>query len=824
MASVSGDAVIIKSITQWYKHRIGRSLLSTSLFSLGICCLIGVALILVVTFYTAKNIANERTSVQLNELIESMQAMAGIACFTDDQTLATETATAFIQNSIINQIQIYHDNHHLADVARKGFNAIAEKNEQIRRPVYSPFDKEDIVGEIIVTPNQQEIQKQVDTSVHSAILITFILVIVIFSMLTIALMVFVINPVRLISNKLHVMDAVSGELVELPHTRFHQHNELGQLVDDINELITRLLNALKFQHEQHLEQVVAEKTRLSSEVFENTQEAILITDAENKILTVNPAFTRITGYSESDVLGQDPRILSSQHHDKAFFEQMWRELKEIGFWRGELWNRCKDGSIKPKWISITTIKDADGHIINHIGLFSDITERKMAEERIDFLAHHDALTSLPNRILIRDRFVMAQAQAKRNGFSIAVLFIDLDNFKSVNDTFGHQVGDRLLLQAVQRLRDIIRESDSLSRQGGDEFLIILPTITEESDVSRVAQSIIHALSTPFEIDEHALSVSASIGIAIYPKDGHDFDALLKNSDMAMYEAKSLGKNSYRFFTEELNIDVQRKVKIKACLRTALENNEFKLYYQPQINLKTGELMGVESLIRWFSPDLGFVPPDHFIPLAEESGLINAIGEWVIDEACRVGRAWLDRGNKPMIFAVNVAAQQFNRSNLYDTVRHVLEKSAYPAELLELEFTESGLLNEIANSVSTIEELKSLGIKTAIDDFGTGYSSLSYLKQFKVGKLKIDRSFICDLKRGSEDLEIVRAIIQLGKTLDLCVIAEGVETKEHALLLSELNCDEIQGYLIAKPMTEADLLLWFNNWQEECSYSSLFSLS
>nr|WP_263772170.1 EAL domain-containing protein [Propionivibrio soli] len=488
---------------------------------------------------------------------------------------------------------------------------------------------------------------------------------------------------------------------------------------------------------------------------------------------------------------------------------MWESINTRGYWKGELWNRCKNGDVRPKSFSISVVRNDDGEIVNHLAIFSDITDRKLAEERIEFLSHHDALTRLPNRILTRDRFEQAVAKTQREQTGIGVLFVDLDNFKYVNDSFGHQAGNRLLVTSVGRLKQFIRETDTISRQGGDEFVIILPDIKESAAVERVASQILVNLAWPFEIEGYSIGISASVGISFYPAHGRDFDALLQNAEAAMYAAKAAGKNGYRVFSEEMNADALDKLKLKAMLRLAIDKREFYLVYQPQFDLSTQRLIGVEALIRWHHPEEGVIPPGRFIPVAEESGMIGEIGEWVINEACRQGREWFDAGIGPFVVAVNVSTQQFVNGAILRTVKRVLERTGFPPQFLELEFTESGLLSDIRNSLTTIEAVRALGVKTSIDDFGTGYSSLSYLQQFKVERLKIDQSFIRAIGANAEGMEIVRAIIQLGKTLRLSVIAEGVETELHLQTLKKLGCDEAQGYLFSRPLTVPDLMKFIN---------------
>lgn len=421
-----------------------------------------------------------------------------------------------------------------------------------------------------------------------------------------------------------------------------------------------------------------------------------------------------------------------------------------------------------------------------------------AELRLDYLAHHDVLTGLPNRILLRDRFELAVAKADRTNAGVAVMFLDLDNFKEVNDTLGHSLGDKLLVQVVHRLRAALRDSDTISRQGGDEFIILLPEVSDTAVMSNIAQHINDVFNEPFEVEEYSINTSVSLGISHYPRDDKDFDALMRNADTAMYQAKESGRNTYRFYSEKMNLDAQEQMFLHGGMRTALKDNEFILYYQPQIDLDGERTVGVEALLRWQHPEMGMIPPSRFIPLAERSGLIIPIGEWVLLEACKQGRVWHDQG-KDLMVAVNLSALQFKRGNLVETVSQVLQQTGFPAESLELELTESILLQDVDLAIKTLHALKELGVKLSIDDFGTGYSSLSYLKRLAVDKLKIDQSFVRDLNRSEDSEAIVRAIIQLGHALQLELIAEGVETAEQLAYLRAHGCDMVQGYYFSKPM-------------------------
>ncbi|HLP98950.1 MAG TPA: EAL domain-containing protein [Sideroxyarcus sp.] len=429
-------------------------------------------------------------------------------------------------------------------------------------------------------------------------------------------------------------------------------------------------------------------------------------------------------------------------------------------------------------------------------------EHAAAEKQLEFLAHHDTLTRLPNRLLLRDRFEQAVAQADREQSGVAVLFLDLDNFKQVNDTLGHNYGDKLLVALVDRLRGCLRDTDTISRQGGDEFIVLLPHLRDLGVIGGIAQHIVEAFAEPFEIETYSINTSFSIGVSIYPDDGREFDTLLKNADTALYQSKDSGRNTYRFFSEKMNLDAQEQLHLQGQLRNAVSNRELELHYQPQIDIQSGRIIGAEALVRWRHPELGMVPPGKFIPLAERSGLIIPIGEWVLNEACRQARRWQE-GGTPLAMAVNLSALQFRRGNLLETVKRALGNSGLPAALLELELTESILLQDVDVAIRLLHELREMGVKFSIDDFGTGYSSLSYLKRLAVNKLKVDQSFVRDLAEDADSAAIVKAIIQLGHTLQLTVIAEGVENDAQLAFLGNYGCDQAQGYFFSRPVPAAD---------------------
>ncbi|MDX1796382.1 MAG: EAL domain-containing protein [Hydrogenovibrio sp.] len=538
---------------------------------------------------------------------------------------------------------------------------------------------------------------------------------------------------------------------------------------------------------------------LASKVFEQSQEGIMITDPDQKVLMVNEAFTKISGYSSEEVLGKTPRILASGRHSKAFYEEIWQKINKEGHWQGEIWNRRKNGEIFPEWLSISCGHDEQGQVTEYIGIFNDISQVKESEEKIQHLAHYDPLTELANREMLMDRLNGAIHNAERSKASLALLFIDLDNFKNVNDTLGHQVGDQLLIEVGQRVKSVLRAEDTLARQGGDEFIAVLPD-TGETGAAHVAEKVIQTISAELDLEPYSLFITPSIGIAIYPQDGLDADALLRNADTAMYQAKEDGRNAYRFFTPEMQAHSARMMRLESALRIALVNNQLSLHYQPQICAQTGEIVGMEALIRWYHPEMGQISPEEFIPVAEQSGQILTIGSWVLRTAVRQIKSWQEQGKPCYRVAVNLSAVQFRYEELPNQVMAILTEEDVSPALLELELTESVAMANPDAAVEMMDKLAKQGIQLSIDDFGTGYSSLSYLKRFKVGKLKIDQSFVRDLTEDPDDQSIIIGIISLAKSLGLNTIAEGVETKAQLDFLKRQGCDEIQGFYYSKPLT------------------------
>ena len=557
--------------------------------------------------------------------------------------------------------------------------------------------------------------------------------------------------------------------------------------------------------ERHLAE---EKLRLSAMAVANTRDGVVITDLRPRILTVNPAYSEITGYSEAEVVGQNPRLLQSGRHDRAFYQTMWTSLLQVGHWRGELWNRRKNGELYPQWLTISIVRNDRGEATHYVGVLTDISQIKQAEEQVERLAHYDSLTGLPNRLLAQSRLAHALEQAQRHDYRVGVLFIDLDRFKTINDSLGHPVGDELLRAITQRLRQRLRQEDTLARLGGDEFLIVLEYLQRPEEAASVAQTVISLLEQPFTVASgQDLYLGASIGISLYPNDGHSAADLMQHADTAVYQAKAQGRNTYRFYTEALTRTAHERLDLEGRLRRALERNEFLLHYQPLMSVGEERIVGVEALVRWQPPGEALIPPMRFIPLAEETGLIIPLGEWVLRTACAQAKVWLDAGFPPLLLAVNLSARQFQHPELIDRIRAVLTETGWPVACLELEITESTLMEQGQQAVTTLMAFKALGVRLAIDDFGTGYSSLAYLKRFPIDKLKIDQSFVRDIPHDPNDMEIAAAIIALAHNLRLEVLAEGVETPEQLAFLRERGCDACQGYLFSRPLPAEQLAQW-----------------
>ncbi len=544
-----------------------------------------------------------------------------------------------------------------------------------------------------------------------------------------------------------------------------------------------------------------ERLRLATALFENACEGFMVTDAQERILLVNQAFTDLTGYTIEEVLGQTPRLLQSGRQDRAFYEKMWADIHAHGHWQGEIWNRRRNGKVYPLLLGISAVRHGHNQASNYLGVFSDINQLKDAAVRMEFLAHHDSLTGLPNRLLLHARLQHSIDVARREHGCLSILMLDLDRFKDVNDSFGHLAGDELLQQVAKCLTSRFRGIDTVRRLGGDEFAVLLEDLQHKQDAALVASEIIDALGEPWRLSNGAeVRIGASIGISLFPEQGQTPEELLKRADSALYRAKAEGRGNFRYFSDDMTQSAQRRINLESLLRRAVASEGLIIHYQPQIDIASNRIVGAEALVRLYDAAAGLIPPGQFIPVAEETGLIATLGEWVLRETCRQGRQWIEDGLPPLNLAVNISPRQFRHGDISATVKAVLAETGFPAGRLELELTEGALMERQADAVVILQHLRTLGVLLAIDDFGTGYSSLAYLKRFPLDALKIDKSFIIDIPQLQDDREIAAAIIALGHILRLKVLAEGVETSEQLDFMKEQGCDLYQGYFNSPAVT------------------------
>ena len=585
-----------------------------------------------------------------------------------------------------------------------------------------------------------------------------------------------------------------------------------------------LMSPLRLGHEELVQVTVRDITerkqaenslRLAARVFENAMEGVVVTDESNHILMVNRAFTTITGYSQAEVLGQNPRLLASGRHDPGFYKDMWNSVVQHGQWHGEVWNKRKSGEIFPEWMTISRVWDENAKIINFVAIFSDISERKSAEERILHQIYFDRLTDLPNRVLFVDRINQAIVQSERDEkTTLALMHLDLDRFKLINDTFGHEIGDQLIKAVAQRLKANVRHSDTVARLTGDEFGVLLTPIGHAEDALSIATKIMDKFRAPFLVHGEDVFLTLSIGISVFPGDGRNSEALLKNADMARFHAKNTGGMGCYLYDDRLRMWANDRLALESGLRKAVARNELVLHYQPQCDFQTGKLNGFEALVRWQHPDFGLMAPDKFIPLAEETGVILEIGDWVLRQACAQAQVWRATGFEDVLVAVNFSSGQLLQDDIVQKVRGVLDETGLPPTCLEIEITESVMMKDMDGCIRVMREMASWGIQFAIDDFGTGYSSLAYLKKLPIHALKIDKAFLVNIDTDSDNAAIVSAIIAMAQKLNIRVVAEGIETEEQIDYLTgergwsgSMLPVEVrgQGYLFGRP-APADSLL------------------
>jgi len=547
-----------------------------------------------------------------------------------------------------------------------------------------------------------------------------------------------------------------------------------------------------------------ENLRVADTVFQTAADAIMVTDATGVIKSVNPAFSAVTGYAPEEAIGSTPRLLKSGRHDGRFYAAFWRSLSETGRWSGELWQRRKSGDVYPVWETVAAVRSPEGRIVEYVAFFNDISARKRAEQEVFYRANYDLLTGLPNRGLLLERLEQAVKQARRYGGQMALMFVDLDRFKQVNDTLGHSLGDRLLCQAATRLEACVRETDTVARQGGDEFVLVLPNITGAEDAGIVAAKIIARLAEPFDLGGNLVRIGASVGVALYPSHGDNSEDLVRHADLAMYQAKLAGRNTYRMYEPAMTDELNRQLLLESDLRLALEREEFALHFQPILEVASGRLAGAEALLRWYHPQRGAVAPGEFLPLAEETGLIRDIGSWALEQACRTLVHWRDNGLEIPV-ALNLSNAQVLRGWSAEALRDLLAHHRLAPQALVFEIAEDVLLADGAHTRQWLESIRRLGVRLDLDDFGTGYSSLSCLKRFPIDRVKIDLSFVRDMERDPADRSLVEAILSLCRILQLDVVAEGVETREQFDLLRDLGCGCAQGFLFSPPVAADEFI-------------------
>lgn len=591
------------------------------------------------------------------------------------------------------------------------------------------------------------------------------------------------------------------------------HDNLEQMVEERTRELAKSYEDLK---KEVLERKSAQESlTLANRIIEETSEGIIITDTDGQVTYVNEAFCSQSGYSRDELMGNNPRILKSDKHGPRFFKQMWDTIIEKGHWHGEVWDKKKDGTDFPKLLSISAITNKSGDVTHYVGFSTDISDIKRTEARLKQMAHYDPLTGLANRTLFRDRLIQALVQAKRANKNVALILLDLDRFKDINDMMGHPVGDALLEKVSERLRACVRESDTVGRLGGDEFTVLAPNLHDTKEVNRIADRILESISEPCIISGREIFVSTSMGIALFPDDGAGPDRLLQNADTALYRAKERGRNNYQFFSEEMNEELMVRSQLESALREALEKDQLELHYQPVVDFTTGRISAAEALLRWNHSSLGWVSPQKIVRLAEDTGLIIPLGEWILRSACQASTEWKKQGLNGFSVAINISGLQLNRSNFLKSVQEIIDQTKVDPSAISFELTETVAMRDIGTTSNIFQQLRDMGLKIIVDDFGTGYSSLSYLRALPIDVLKIDRAFVEDIAHSPSNRAIVSAIVAMGHSLDLKVVAEGIETNEQLCHLWALDCDEWQGHLFSKALRPRDFELYLEG---DCSAS------
>ncbi|WP_165602591.1 EAL domain-containing protein [Candidatus Terasakiella magnetica] len=629
------------------------------------------------------------------------------------------------------------------------------------------------------------------------------------------------RPLKTISKDSNLLET-RNQLVKTGFRHLGVHDDNGNIIGLIS--FSGILSSLQFEYVRRINTILEERSQalktsqnnlhLAHKIIEASLDGVIIANSEGKIAYVNPTFTHVTGYSAEEAIGQTPALLKSGRHDEDYYQKMWEQLQNEGYWQGEIWNRRKNGELYPEWLTITAIKNDAGEIFQYAGIFCDITERKNQEKQIRRLAYFDELTKLPNRRLFSDRLNMAVERAKRHDDRLAIMFVDLDHFKKINDTLGHSIGDALLEEAAERLKHCTRGEDTVARMGGDEFILLFPEIEAVEEVTKVAQRVIEAFSQPFHLMGHKLFVTASLGISVFPDDGGDVETIIKNADAAMYRSKAQGRSTFNLFNPSFTEQGMRQLQIETALRGAIDKDEFEVYYQPQAKAQNGVVIAAEALLRWHNDEIGKIGPAEFIPIAEEIGIISQIGEWVLKQVCQQIKAWQNKGHPPITVAVNIAPEQITNAEFPKLVQDLLEEYDISGNQLEIEITEGSFIDSPDKVKTNLYALKQIGARIAIDDFGTGYSNLSYLRKLPIDHLKIDQSFIRGMFSEDGNRQLIKTILSMSDNLGMQSIAEGVESQPQADFLHEGGCSIIQGYLLARPEPADDFEKHFLPTKEE----------